>query len=130
MVFRRRLSSSGPCDASASNGSDGACQASDLTAGKLTFRLIDREPDVRGAQWTTQSCPSGFSKATRCPDRPLGGWASAKQSFMAARTTPFLATQPRKANFGKESEDAVLTRGQDGASRPLKVCRARAHNSS
>jgi hypothetical protein len=34
-------------------GSTSACQARDLTAGKLTFRLIDREPDVRSGQWTT-----------------------------------------------------------------------------
>ncbi len=36
-------------------GSASACQARDLTAVKLTFRLLDREPDVRGGQWTTHS---------------------------------------------------------------------------
>ena len=37
---------------------------------------------------STQTERSSFSKAVRCPDRPIAGWASTKQSFMATRTRP------------------------------------------
>jgi len=63
------------------------------SGGTRTTAVSTRQLEV-----STQTCPSGFSEAARRSDRPLAGFASVKQPFIATRTRPG-AVIPRPAAF-------------------------------
>ena len=96
-------------------GSASAGRAHEFTAGKLTLKLSHRIADTRDRQWTTQTCPSGFSEAARLPDPLLSGSTSPKQPFVATRTRPLPVGRPARQSWPCRAPERQVCGDESGA---------------